>query len=135
MATLPENVGLDTSLSYVDKPTNTFIIDWTSNQIAGMDSGLAAMRQAIEIALQNERFAWQIYSSNFGAELEDLPGEEYAYIIGELPRRIEEALSVDNRVLSVDNFEFADLGGRKMSCTFDVVTVFGTISEEVSVTT
>ena len=56
MPTLPEGVGLDVSLEYVDQPTNTFLIDWTSKQIAGMDAGLAAMRQAVEIILQNERF-------------------------------------------------------------------------------
>lgn len=40
MATLPEGVGLDTSLKYVDRPTNTFMIDWSSRQISGMGSGL-----------------------------------------------------------------------------------------------
>ena len=74
MATLPEGVGLDVSMEYVSRPTNTFIIDWSSRQIAGMDSGLAAMRQAVDIILQNERFEWQIYSSDFGSELEDLVG-------------------------------------------------------------
>ena len=56
MATLPEGVGLDVSLDYVDQPTNTFLIDWTSNQIAGMDAGLLAMRQAVEIILANESY-------------------------------------------------------------------------------
>ena len=50
MSILPQNVGLDTEIQYVDRPTNTFIIDWTSRQIRGMDAGLAAMRQAVEQA-------------------------------------------------------------------------------------
>ncbi len=49
MATLPEGVGLSAPVNYVDKPTNTFLIDWVSRQVSGMDSGLAAMRQAVEI--------------------------------------------------------------------------------------
>ena len=133
MATLPEGVGLDVSLDYVGQPTNTFLIDWTSKQIAGMDAGLPAMRQAVEIILQNERFRWQIYDSNFGSELENLPGEEYAYIVSELPRSIEEAFSVDNRILRVENYNFTDRGGGVMAVSFDVVTVYGTISEEVTV--
>ena len=133
MATLPEGVGLDVSLDYVGQPTNTFLIDWTSKQIAGMDAGLPAMRQAVEIILQNERFRWQIYDSNFGSELENFPGEEYAYIVSELPRRIEEAFSVDNRILRVENYNFTDRGGGVMAVSFDVVTVYGTISEEVTV--
>ncbi len=131
MATLPEGVGLNVSLDYVEKPTNTFIIDWSARQISGMDSGLVAMRQAVEIILQNERFQWQIYSSNFGSELEDLIGEEYDYIVSELPRRIEEALSVDKRILSVENFVFSEPERENMSCQFEVVTVFGTLNKEV----
>ena len=98
MATLPDGVGLDASLKHIEQPTNTFLIDWSSRQISGMDEGLGAMRQAVEIILQNERFRWQIYDSNFGTELEDLVGEEYDYIVSELPRRIEEAFSLDNRI-------------------------------------
>ena len=131
MATLPEGVGLDVSMEYVSRPTNTFIIDWSSRQIAGMDSGLAAMRQAVDIILQNERFEWQIYSSDFGSELEDLVGDEYDFLVSELPRRIEDALSIDERVLSVANFSFANKGNGAMTCKFDVVTVFGTFGEEV----
>ena len=133
MATLPEGVGLDVSMEYVSRPTNTFIIDWSSRQIAGMDSGLAAMRQAVDIILQNERFEGQIYSSDFGSELEALVGEEYDFIVSDLPRRIEDALSVDERVLSVINFFFTNKGDGTMTCKFDVVTVFGTFGEEVTV--
>ena len=61
-------------MRYVDRPTNTFLIDWPSRQIKGMDAGLAAMRQAVEIILRNERYRWQIYNKNFGSELEGLIG-------------------------------------------------------------
>ena len=120
MATLPEGVGLSAPVNYVDKPTNTFLIDWVSRQVSGMDSGLAAMRQAVEI-----------YSSDFGCELESLIGEEYDYIISEIPRRIEEAFSTDSRILSVENFSFSSQEGNSIKCSFDVVTVFGTFGEEV----
>lgn len=131
MATLPDGVGLDVSLRFTDQPTNTFLIDWSSKQISRMDDGLAAMRQAIEIVMQNERFRWQIYDSNFGTELEDLIGEEYDYIVSELPRRIEEAFSMDSRIMSVENFQFSEQGSGKVTVSFDVVTVYGTLSEEV----
>ena len=112
MATLPDGVGLDVSLKHTEQPTNTFLIDWSSGQISGMDEGLKAMRQAVEIVLQNERFRWQIYDSNFGTELEDLIGEEYDYIVSELPRRIEEAFSMDSRILSID-FNLRNRGAEK----------------------
>ena len=81
MAVLPEGVGLDVTLHHVEKPTRTFLIDWSSKQVAGMDEGLPAMRQAVEIILQNERFRWQIYSSDFGSELENLVGRISANMI------------------------------------------------------
>ena len=132
MATLPEGVGFSTALQYTEKPTNTFLIDWESRQIAGMDAGLPAMRQAVEIILQNERFRWQIYSGNFGSELESLIGEEFDFIVSELPRRVRDAFSVDGRILSAENFTFVKKG-ETLSCAFDVVTVFGSIREEVTV--
>ncbi len=131
MATLPEGVGLNVELTVAEKPTNTFLIDWTSSQIAGMDDGLEAMRQAVDIILQNERFQWQIYDSNFGTELNDLPGEEIEYIMSELPRRIEEAFSVDSRILSVDDWEFQEKENGVLKVSFNVTTVYGTISREV----
>ena len=132
MATLPEGVGLDVELSVVEQPTNTFLIDWNSKQIAGLNDGLEAMRQAVDIILQNERFRWQIYDSNFGTELEDLPGEEYAYITSELPRRVEEAFSVVSRIISVDNWSFQAIGCGVLAVSFEVVTVFGTVNKEVA---
>ena len=131
MAVLPQGAGFSSSLNHTDQPTNTFIIDWSARQISGMDSGLAAMRQVVEIILQNHRFQWQIYSSNFGSELQDLPGEDYDYIISEIPRRIQEAFSTDNRILSAENFAFGQNKDGNVECSFEVVTVFGTIREEV----
>lgn len=132
MATLPQGVDLQTSLNYVTRPTNTFLIDWSSKQISGMDEGLPAMRQAVEIILQVERFKWQIYSSNFGSELEELVGDDPAYIESEIPRRVADAFSVDSRILGAKNFVFTQTGD-VMTVTFDVDTVYGEIAEELTV--
>lgn len=131
--TLPQNVGINASLEYTELPTTTFIIDWSSRQIAGIGTGLDAMRQAVEIILANERFRWQIYDSNFGVELEELIGDDLDYIKAEIPRRIEEAFSVDSRILSVDNYVFTERSPGVLSVSFDVQTVYGAIQEEVSI--
>ena len=47
MATLPQSIVQEPGWQYREQPTNTFLIDWTSRQIVGMDDGLAAMRQAV----------------------------------------------------------------------------------------
>lgn len=131
--TLPQNVGINASLEYTELPTTTFIIDWSSRQIAGIGTGLDAMRQAVEVILANERFRWQIYDSNFGVELVELIGDDLDYIKAEIPRRIEEAFSADSRILSVDNYVFTETSPGVLSVSFDVQTVYGAIQEEVSI--
>ena len=44
MAVLPEGVGLDVTLHHVEKPTRTFLIDWSSKQVAGMKDFLQCVR-------------------------------------------------------------------------------------------
>lgn len=126
-------MGINASLEYTELPTTTFIIDWSSRQIAGIGTGLDAMRQVVEIILANERFRWQIYDSNFGVELVELIGDDLDYIKAEIPRRIEEAFSVDSRILSVDNYVFTETSPGVLSVSFDVQTVYGAIQEEVSI--
>jgi hypothetical protein len=133
MATLPESAGFGTELVLASQPSLTWLIDKEHNQVSRMDEGLEAVRQAVEIALSVERFRWQIYSTNFGAELDDLIGEDEAYIVSELPRLIEEALSTDDRIRAVDDFSFSRTDGNSMTVTFAVHTVFGDISEVMQI--
>lgn len=133
MATLPESAGFGTELVLASQPSLTWLIDKEQNQVSRMDDGLEAVRQAVEIALSVERFRWQIYSTNFGAELDDLIGEDEAYIVSELPRLIEEALSTDDRIRAVDDFSFSRTDGNSMTVTFAVHTVFGDISEVMQI--
>lgn len=133
MATLPEGVGLEVTAPYVSRATNTWMIDWAQNRIVGMDDGIDAICQAIDIILETQRYQWQIYTSDFGSEFTDLIGDEYDYVVSELPRRIMDAFSVDDRILSVDNFVFGSNGNNALTCSFDVQTVFGTLQKEVKV--
>lgn len=130
MATLPEVAGFDTDIVIAAQPSKTWIIDRNTMQVAYMDEGLEAVRQAVEIALNVERFRWQIYNTNFGAELNDLVGDDEAYIEAELPRMVEDALSPDSRVVSVDNYTFSR-NGDALAVSFSVHTVFGDLEEEV----
>lgn len=129
--TLPEGIDLN---DVVDEslPTNTFLVNEEAEQIAGMDDGLEAMRQAVEIILTTKRFNHQIYTSNFGVELDDLIGEDPDYIESTLPERIRDAFSVDDRILSEQNYTFTR-SGDSMLVTFDVTTVFGTFSAGVQI--
>ncbi len=133
MDALPE-VGMGDEIEIVSEPTKTWIIDKDSGRIAGIDEGIKAMVQAVDIILNTQRYKWQIYSANFGTELEDLPGNDRAYIEAEIPRRIEDALSVDDRIESVTDYIFSEREPGGLACCFSVNTVFGTFTSEVVVT-
>ena len=129
MALLPDTEELE-ELDIVEQSSNTFIAG--EDQIAGMADGLEAMRQTVQNILQTERYDYQIYSTNYGVEFNDLVGADPDYIKAALPARIEEALSVDDRVLSVDDFTF-DFSGDKAVVTCNVQTVYGTVNTGVQI--
>ena len=131
MDILPEDIELE-DVEMEDLPTNTFLVDAESEQIAGMNNGIEAMRQAVEIMLTTKRFNHQIYTENFGIELDDLIGEDPDYIESVLPDRVREAFSIDERILGEQNFTFTTVGS-SMLIIFEVVTVFGTFSTEVEI--
>ena len=131
MATLPEVVGFDTDIVVASQPSKTWIIDRNTMQVSCMDSGLEAVRQAVEIALNVERYKWTIYSANYGSELNDLVGEDEAYIIAEIPRLVEGALSTDSRVVSVDDYVYKKTDTNSMTVSFTVHTVYGDLVEVI----
>ena len=133
MATLPEVIGFDTDIVIASQPSKTWIIDRNTMQVACMDDGLEAVRQAVEIALDVERFRWTIYSANFGSELDELVGQDEALITAEIPRLVEGALSQDDRVVRVEDYVFTRTGPDSMHVSFTVRTVYGDLIEEMQI--
>jgi hypothetical protein len=134
MATLPKSAN--TTINENENreyPTETYLVDKSTGTIKKVGGGLEAMKQAIEIILDTERYENQIYTSNFGRELKKLIGKPPEYVTSMLKRRIQEAFSSDKRILSVNDFLFdaTDLG--TLRCTFKVKTVYGTIPGEVEI--
>lgn len=129
MATLPEVIGFDTDIVVASQPSKTWIIDRNTMQVSCMDKGLEAVRQAVEIALNVERYRWTIYSANYGSELDGLVGEDEAYIIAEIPRLIEGSLSPDSRVVSVDDYTYTRTDANSLTVSFTVHTVYGDFVE------
>lgn len=128
--TLPDIIGFDTDIQLTSRPSRTWIIDRNTMQVGFMDEGLEAVRQSVEIALNVERFQWQIYNTNFGNELEELVGDDSDYIQSELPRMVNDALSVDDRVIDTADYVFS-VNGDSMTVSFTVNTVYGQLTEEL----
>lgn len=134
MAVLPEsgNVNISTGVTFVQQPSLTWYINKESNRIQGTVDGLEAVRQAVEIILNVERFRWQIYSPNSGMQWAGLIGQNPGYVASEVQRRIKDALSTDERVLGISNFQYT-MNGEAMTCSLTVNTVYGNTQTTVEV--
>lgn len=120
---------LKNDFEFEELPTNTFKLNDSYNQIYGFTDGLEAMKQAIYLILNIERYEYLIFSWNYGIELADLFGEPIPFVMAELERRISEALLQDSRITSVEGFEF-DSERNKVFCKFKVYTIYGEIEIE-----
>lgn len=96
----------------------------------GKLDGLEAMKQAIFLILQTERFQYAIYSWNYGIELNALLGQTMTpYLQAKVAKAIEDALMADDRVLSVEQFSFTK-GKRSLLVKFTVTTTEGDVESE-----
>lgn len=124
------NTILSTDLEVETQPSKNYKMYIEQNIINGFCDELEAMQQVIYKILNTERYEHIIYSWNYGIELLDLYGEPVTYVCPELERRITEALIQDDRIESVDNFEFDTSEKRTVKATFTVHTIFGSVESE-----
>ena len=138
MATLPQTTGLEAlePIAISVLPNKTYKMQIEAERIIGNTSTpLEAIEQACYKALNTERYAYAIYSWNYGIELQSLFGKPYVYAIGVLPQRISDCLLVDDRIQKVDNFDFK-YSNHIVTCTFTVTTYFGetlNLTKEVTI--
>ena len=118
--------AVDTVIDFkVEESTSkTFSLD--NNTIKGYKDGIEAVKQAIYLMLNVERYKYVIYSWNYGVEIEDLVGKPIYYVKVELERRIKEALMQDTRIKDVYNFSHTS-NKDTVTCRFNVDTIFGMI--------
>lgn len=127
------NKILTAELEVVTMPSKQHRMNLDNNRILGTCDTLEAIRQAVFKILNTERYAYIIYSWNYGIELEDLFGQPVRYVCPEIERRVKEALLQDDRITAVDNFEFNTSKRGVVSVSFDVHTIFGDLNEEMVV--
>lgn len=130
---IPSSSGfLPQDFEIKEQPSKTYFMDIETERIRGFADDINSMKQAVFKILNTERYQYVIYSWNYGIETIDLYGQNTAYVMSELKRRISEALLWDSRITSVDNFEFSTERG-KISCKFIVHTIFGDVDAERAV--
>lgn len=121
---------LEQDFEIEEQPTHTYKMNLASELVRGYTDYQEAMKQTIYKILNTERYQYVMYSWNYGIELLDLYGEPVSYVCPELERRITEALTWDDRIKSVDNFEFNISKKGEILVTFTAHTVFGDVVAE-----
>lgn len=121
---------LEQDFEIEEQPTHTYKMNLETKVIGGYTDDIEAIKQVIFKILMTERYQYIMYSWNYGIETLDLYGEPISYVCPELERRIAEALTWDDRIQSVDNFEFDISKKGEVLVTFTVHTVFGDVTGE-----
>ncbi len=113
------------------KPSLTYQLK-NNGHIEGRIDGREAVAQAIDLTLSTERFRYLIYSNDRGIELEELIGARRELVLGDIERRIAEALVEDDRITGIDDFQIS-FDRENANISFIARTSFGDIDVERSV--
>ena len=123
---IPKNQDdLKQNFTFATLPSKTFKMNF-NDTIRGSVDGVEALKQAIFLILNTERYEWLIHTWNYGVEFRNLIGKDIDYCIPEIERVIREALLQDDRITAVQNFEF-EVNKNKVLTTFTVTTFYGDI--------
>lgn len=109
-------------------PSNTFKINFNKNEIKNNIDNVNALKQAIYKILMTKRYLHAIYDWNYGVEIDDLIGMPKAMVKSQIPNRITDALIIDDRIITVCDFEFFDGKNKgELIVKFCVKSIFGNI--------
>ena len=134
------NAEILSDFSFKEPTSNTYKLNYDKNNLKGFVDNLAAVKQAIYLILNIERYEYLIYDWDYGFQISDLIGSEINSILPEIQNRITDALIQDTRINSVDDFSF-DIKGlkekglypkNKVIVYFTVNTIFGATNETVN---
>lgn len=126
---IPSMDVLDTTIEEVEIPTNNYKIIIDKDRVNGYTDGLAAVEQAVYLIFNTERYQFIIYDWDYGVEFVDLIGQPMTYVIPEVERRVTEALLQDDRIISVDNFQF-EVNHKQLYVKFIVTCDYGRLEIE-----
>lgn len=121
----------DTDFDIVSQPSYTFKLNSDEN-IKGFVDDLQAVKQAIYLILNTQRYQYLIYDWDYGVEFDDLIGCDKNYAIVQIQSRITDALLQDDRIEAVVDFEF-ETKKKSITAYFVVKTIFGDVEEQKAV--
>ena len=117
--------NLVTDFDIESEPSLTYAMNMERGIFVGKADDVEAVRQAVSKIINTERYEYEIYSWDYGIELQDLYGKPVPYVMSEIKQRITDALTADDRIETVDDFTVERAGKNTLNCTFKVTTIQG----------
>lgn len=93
------------------------------NTFLGTVDDVDAIKQAILKIINTERYEYEIYSWDYGVELQDLVGKSMTYVLSEIEQRIEDAVTADDRIDKIEDFNAVAIDKHTIYVSFTAVTV------------
>ena len=122
MATINTNI---TSINPVDYATKTYRVDQESGRIGGWIDGQESAQQSARKIIQTERYAYDIYSNNYGVEIESLIGKHKDYVASVLEDNLNDGLTMDSRINSISDFSLDLSTNDNIVPSLTVNTIYG----------
>lgn len=91
-----------------------------------------ALKQAIYKILHTERYTYDMYNWDYGVELADYIGQDIEEVLPDIQDSIEDALTADDRIESVDYIEVEQDKG-KLYISMQINTIYGELEVETVV--
>ena len=110
-------------------------VDFETGKLTGRKvTGLEAIKVWIWNALKTARFRYEIFTDEYGSELDTLIGQVNSkeYIESEVKRMCEECLDNNKHIEELKDFDI-NIDGNKLNCTFTVVTTLGRSEIDVTI--
>lgn len=119
-----EDDEIDNDVNVLSYPNRTFKMNTDVKRFSGKideENTESAIRQAVFCMLNTQRYNSEIYRNDYGFEYQDLIGQDVDYICAVLPSRIKEALTMDDRIEDVTDFDIS-VKNKSVFAKFTVVT-------------
>lgn len=108
-----------------NEPSLTYAMNLEQKRFVGRVDGIEAIKQNETKTINTERYKYEIYSWNYGISLADLRGMPAPYVMSEVKQRIIDALTADDRIESVEEFEISMIDKKKIHVKFQTITAQG----------
>lgn len=115
------------------EPSLTYKLDFENKIVQTvMVDEKEALKQAIYKILHTERYAYDMYDWDYGIEMADYIGQDIDEVLPDIQNAIEDALTTDDRIESVDYIEVEQEKG-KLYISMLINSIYGLIEIETEV--